>query len=144
MSNIKNDVEQILAKLPEDANWDDFMIELYRAKKITYGLTDIEVVQDELSTPEIKAIIARLKSSSHMHDLRRNTKTYKPGNATTVGMVAGVTAVAFSLVFPPISWVSAVVAAISGAIGLKNKEQKAWIPILLAAVSIVPMISILN
>jgi len=136
---LKQEVETIIDKLPEDANWDDLMKELYRSKKITYGMTDLEVVQNSLSDSEINTILARIKSSSHMPDDMRNTKSYQPGNAATLGMVSGLVAMLFALVFPPIAWVAAAVAAVAGVIGMKNAEDKAWVPVLMAAVSILPM-----
>lgn len=141
--SIKADAQSIINDLPEDASWDDLVKELYRHKKITLGMTDMEVVQSELSEADINAIIARLKSSSSRPDDMRNTKSYTPGNAVTLGMISGVTAILFSLVFPPIAWVAAAVAFGSGLFGIIRKEEKSWIPVLLALVSLVPLINIL-
>ncbi|BCN93371.1 hypothetical protein THMIRHAM_11560 [Thiomicrorhabdus immobilis] len=141
--SIKEDAHAIIDQLNDDANWNDLVKALYLNKKITLGMTDLEVVQDTLSESDVNGIIGRLQSASTQPDDMRNTRTYKPGDAATLGMVAGVVAILFSFVFPPIAWVAAPIAIVAGAIGLKNKEDKAWVPILLALISIVPMISIL-
>lgn len=54
-----------------------------RHRKITLGMTDIEVAQDHLSEAELSAVIARLHSSSSRPDDMRNTKTYNPSNSLT-------------------------------------------------------------
>lgn len=138
--SIKQQAHEIIDQLPEDANWDDLVKSLYRNKKITLGLTDLEVVQEQLSEAELSSIITRLHSSSSRPDDMRDTKTYNPGNAATLGMVSGVIAIFTAFVFPPISWVAAGIAVISGLVGVKNKEPKAWVPILMGAVSIVPLL----
>lgn len=137
--SIKQQVLEIIEQLPEDASWDDLVKELYRNKKITLGMTDLEIVQENLSEEELSSIISRLHSSSSRPDDMRDTKKYNPGDAATLGMVAGVIAIFTAFVFPPISWFSAAVAVIAGAIGLKKKEEQSWIPILMAAVSIIPL-----
>lgn len=140
--SLKEDAHAIVDQLSDDADWDDLVKALYLNKKITLGMTDLEVVQDELSEYDVNGIIERLKSASNQPDDMRNTKTYKPGDSATLGMVAGVVAIFFSFVFPPIAWVAAPIAAIAGLIGVKNKEEKAWVPILLALISIIPMVKI--
>jgi len=141
--SIKEDAHTIVDQLSDDANWDDLVKALYKNKKITLGMTDLEVVQSELTESDINGIIGRLQSASTQPDDMRNTKTYQPGDSATLGMVAGVVAILFSFVFPPIAWVAAPIAVIAGVIGLKKHEDKAWVPILLALVSIVPMVMIL-
>lgn len=140
--SLKEDAHAIVDQLNDDANWDDLVKALYLNKKITLGMTDLEVVQDQLSESDVNGIMGRLKSASTQPDDMRNTKTYKPGDSATLGMIAGVVAILFSFVFPPIAWVAAPIAIIAGLIGVKNKEEKAWVPILLALISIVPMIKI--
>jgi len=140
--SLKEDAHVIVDQLDDDANWDDLVKALYLNKKITLGMTDLEVVQDELSESDVNGIIGRLKSASTKPDDMRNTKTYNPGDSATLGMIAGVVAILFSFVFPPIAWVAAPIAIVAGLIGIKNKEDKAWVPILLALISIVPMIKI--
>ena len=141
--SLKEDAHVIIDQLNDDADWDDLVKALYLNKKITLGMTDLEVVQEELSESDVNGIIGRLKSASTQPDDMRNTKTYKPGDSATLGMVAGVVAILFSFVFPPIAWVAAPIAVIAGLVGVKNKEEKAWVPILLALISIVPMVKIL-
>jgi len=138
--SIKKDAHQIIDQLDDDASWDDLIKALYKNKKITLGMTDIEVVQSNLTESDINGIMGRLQSSSNQPDDMRDTKSYQPGDSTTLGMIAGVVAILFAFVFPPITWVAAPVAAISGVLGLRNGEDKAWIPILLAIVSTLPMI----
>ena len=141
--SIKEDAHAIVDQLPNDAHWDDLVKSLYKNKKITLGMSDLEVAQPELTDSDINSILGRMESSSSEPTDMRNTRTYQPGNASTLGMVAGVVAILFSFVFPPIAWVAAPVAFISGFIGLKNKEEKAWVPILLALISIVPLVVLL-
>lgn len=138
--SIKNEAHDIIDQLEDDASWNDLVKALYLKKKITLGMTDLEVVQDQLSDSDVNGIMGRLQSASNQPDDMRNTRTYTPGDSATLGMVAGVVAILFSFVFPPIAWVAAPVAIIAGLIGVKNKEEKAWVPILLALVSIVPML----
>ncbi len=138
--SIKEDVHAMVDQLPNDAHWDDLVKSLYKNKKITLGMTDLEVTQPELTDSDINSILGRIESSSSEPTDMRNTRTYKPGNASTLGMVAGVIAILFSFVFLPIAWIAAPVALVSGVIGLKNKEEKAWVPILLSLVSVIPMV----
>lgn len=140
--SVKDAAKEIIDQLDDDASWDDVVKALYLNKKITLGMTDLEVVKGELTESDVNGIMSRLKSSASQPDDMRNTKTYDPGNAVTLGMIAGVVAILFSFVFPPIAWVAAPVAVVSGLIGIKNKEEKAWVPILLAMVSTVPMLQL--
>ncbi|MDA3806388.1 MAG: hypothetical protein PF440_00605 [Thiomicrorhabdus sp.] len=137
--SIKEDAHAMVDQLPNDAHWEDLVKSLYKNKKITLGMTDIEVAQPELTESDINSILGRMESSSSEPTDMRNTRNYQPGNATTLGMASGVVAILFSFVFPPIAWIAAPVALISGIIGLKNKEEKAWVPILLSLVSAIPM-----
>lgn len=74
----------------------------------------------------------------------RNTKTYDPSDSVTLGIVAGVVAIFFAFIFPPLSWIAAGVAVISGLIGIKNAQEKAWVPILMSIVAVVPMFFIFS
>lgn len=141
--SIKDKAKEIIDQLDDDASWDDVVKALYLNKKITLGMTEMEVIKDELTESDVNGIMSRLKSASSQPDDMRNTKTYEPGNSVTLGMVAGVVAILFSFVFPPVAWIAAPVAILAGLIGLKNKEEKAWVPILLAIVSVGPMLPIL-
>lgn len=141
--SVKAKAKELIDQLDDDASWDDVVKTLYKNKKITLGMTDMEIVKDELSESDINGIIGRLKSASSQPDDMRNTKSYEPGNAVTLGMVAGVIAILFAFVFPPIAWIAAPVALVAGIVGLKNKEEKAWVPILLSIVSIAPMLPII-
>lgn len=139
---IKAEAQAIIDQLDDTASWDDLVRELYKQKKITLGLTDIELVQDQLNDSDVNAILARLESSSSQPSDMRNTKSYNPGNAVTLGMISGVIAILFSFVFPPIAWAAAVIALVAGGFGISQKEEKAWIPVLLAGVSLVPILAI--
>ncbi len=141
--SIKKDAHALVDQLADDAQWDDLVKTLYKNKKITLGMSNAERVKPELSDSDINAILGRLASASSQPSDMRDTRNYQPGNAATLGMVAGVIAVLFAFVFPPISWVAGPVAFVAGIVGLKNKEEKAWVPILLALVSIVPMLVML-
>jgi hypothetical protein len=52
--------------------------------------------------------------------------------------------VVFAFIFPPIAWLGAAVAVMAGGYGLSKKEEKAWIPILLAMVSLLPFVLIFS
>jgi hypothetical protein len=138
--SIKEDAHAMVDQLPNDAHWDDLVRSLYQNKKITLGMTDLEVAQPELTDSDINSILGRIESSSSEPIDMRNTRNYQPGNASTLGMVAGVVAILFSFVFLPVAWIAAPVALVSGVIGLKNREEKAWVPILLSLVSVIPMV----
>ncbi len=141
--SIKQEAHEIIDRLDDDASWNDLVKSLYLNKKITLGMTDLEVVQSDLSEADINCIMNRLQSASNQPSDMLNTKTYVPGNSATLGMIAGVVAILFAIVFPPISWIAAPIAVVAGLIGIKNREDKAWVPILLAMVSTVPMIPVI-
>ncbi len=140
--SIKKGAHEIVDNLSDDASWDDLVKSLYMNQKITLGMTDLEAVQRELSEADVAGIMKRLNSSNSQPNDKFNTRKYQPGNATTLGMVTGIVAILFAFVFPPIAWFSAVVAAVAGAVGVKKKEDNAWVPILLAMVSLVPLLII--
>lgn len=142
--SIKQAAHEIIDNLPEEASWDDLVKQLYLEHKITLGMTDLEVVQRDLSESDVSAIMTRLKSASSKPDDMLNTKTYDPGNAATLGIVAGIVAILFSFVFPPIAWVAAPIAVVSGIVGIRNKEDKAWVAILMAIVSLAPILLVLG
>ncbi|WP_028485472.1 hypothetical protein [Hydrogenovibrio halophilus] len=142
--SVKEEAQRILAELPDNADWNDLVKALYLNKKITLGMTDLELSKSTLTDDDVAAIMARLHSARAVPDDMRNTRDYRPGNAVTTGMVAGIIAIFFAFVFPPISWIAAPVAVVAGAIGLKNRQRKAWVPILMAVVSMGPMLMVLN
>ena len=142
--SVKEETQKILADLPDNADWNDLVKALYLHKKITMGMTDLELSKSPLTEDDVATIMARLQSAKRVPDDMRNTREYQPGNAATTGMVAGIIAIFFAFVFPPISWVAAPIAVIAGAIGLKNGQEKSWVPILMAIVSMAPMVMVLN
>jgi hypothetical protein len=142
--SVKEEAQKILADLPENADWNDLVKALYLNKKITLGMTDLELSKSPLTEDDVAAIMGRLQSARRVPDDMRNTRDYRPGNEATMGMVAGIVAIFFAFVFPPISWIAAPIAIVAGAMGLKKHQEKAWVPILMAVVSIAPMIMVLN
>ena len=142
--SIKEQAHEIVEKLDDNASWDDLVRALYLENKLTLGMTDLELVKKELQESDVDQILSRIKTSSTISEEMRNTRVYAPGNATTLGMIAGVVAIVFAIVFPPIAWVAGCVAIVSGILGLKNKESKAWVPILLTIVSFAPLVSVIN
>jgi hypothetical protein len=142
--SVKEEAQRILAELPDNADWNDLVKALYLNKKITLGMTDLELSKTPLTEDDVAAIMGRLQSARRVPDDMRNTRDYQPGNAVTTGMVAGIIAIFFAFVFPPITWIAAPIAVAAGAIGLKKHQEKAWVPILMAIISIAPMIKVLN
>ena len=141
--SMKEELAQILSELPDEADWEDLLRELYRWKKITVGMNEEELAMEApLPESEVNAIMGRVISASNLPDDMRNTRKYNPGNYVTLGMASGVIAVLFAMVFPPLSWLAAIIAGIAGVVGIVHKEEKAWVPILLALVSLLPMIFI--
>ncbi len=141
--SMKEELAQILSELPDEADWEDLLRELYRWKKITVGMNEEELAMEApLPESEVNAIMGRVISASNLPDDMRNTRKYNPGNYVTLGMASGVVAVLFAMVFPPLSWLAAIIAGIAGVVGVVHKEEKAWVPILLALVSLIPMLFI--
>lgn len=137
--SIKQEVNVIIDNLPDNATWDDLVKSLIKNKKITLGMTDIELSQHDLSEADVSNIVSRLHSSYSMPDDHRNTKTYNPSNAVTLGMVSGIIAIVFAFIFPPLSWIAAGVATLSGVVGVVTRQEKAWVPILMSIVAVVPI-----
>jgi hypothetical protein len=94
--SIKQQAHEIVDALPDDADWNELVKSLYRNQKITLGMTDLELTQKDLSEAEISTIMGRLESSSSRPDDMRDTRSYNPGNAATLGMVAGIVAIFFA------------------------------------------------
>lgn len=140
--SIKSEIQTLVDQLADDASWEDFIRELIRQKKLTFGMREAELAQHELSDEDVANILARIDSSQSLPDDMRNTFKYSPGNATTIGMVFGALAIVFAFVFPPISWLGAGVAFLAGGFGVIKREEKAWIPLLLSMVALVPQLTI--
>ncbi|QCU90128.1 hypothetical protein [Thiomicrorhabdus sediminis] len=138
----KTEAMKIIEQLDDKASWNDIIKAFYLERKLTIGLSKDEINREQLTESEVNGILARLESASDMPSDMLNTKEYNPGNATTLGMVSGVIAILFAFIFPPITWVAAAVALVSGLVGLKRKEEKYWVGILLALISILPMLSL--
>lgn len=148
--SIKETAKNIIEELPDEATWDDLVKSLIKNKKITLGMTDLEIVQDSLSDDEISMIVARMHSlQEHPSEVIKSTAIkstaiYNVDNAITLGMLSGVVAVFFSFIFPPVSWLGAIIAIVAGGVALKHKQTKGWIPIVMAIVSIVPVLFVLE
>lgn len=143
--SIKETAKNIIEELPDEATWDDLVKSLIKNKKITLGMTDLEIVQDSLSDDEISMIVARMHSlQEHSSEVIKSTAIYNVDNAITLGMLSGVVAVFFSFIFPPVSWLGAIIAIVAGGVALKHKQIKGWIPIVMAIVSIVPVLFVLE
>lgn len=142
--SIKSEAQALIDQLDDQASWDDLVRELIRQKKLTIGMREDELTQENLTDSDVNAILSRIHSSQSLPDDMRNTQRYQPGNATTLGMVSGVLAILFAFVFPPIAWLGAAVAVLAGGFGLSRKEEKAWIPILMAMVSLLPYLLVFS
>ena len=129
--SIKQEAHEMVDQLADEANWDDLVKSLYKNKKITLGMTDIEVVQSTLSDSEIDAIVRRLHSSSVAMDNLRNTKTYNPNNSVTASwaMVALAPLLFISILLAPVAYVLAIGGILFGLKAMTEKVQKAWMPI---------------
>lgn len=143
MAEMKTELAELLNQLPDDASWDDLMYALYASGKTSLGLSVNE--RDEPMTREkFDQLFQRAESAHDLPDDMRNTLIYHPGNMTTVGIVAGVIAAAFAFVFPPIAWLAAPVAFIAGLLGVVAGQPRAWVAMLLAAVTFIPFLPMLS
>lgn len=141
----KQQAAEMINNLPENANWDDVVKSLIKHRKLSFGMSDEELLAEgQLSDAEVSSVVSRLETSRNLQDDMRSTKTYKPGNATTMGMIAGIIAIFFAFVMPPISWLGAVLAVVAGGVGLSRGEEKAWIPLLMAFISVFAYFIIFN
>lgn len=141
----KQQAAEMINNLPENANWDDVVKSLIKHRKLSFGMSDEELLAEgQLSDAEVSSVVSRLETSRNLQDDMRSTKTYKPGNATTLGMIAGIIAIFFAFVMPPISWLGAVLAVVAGGVGLSRGEEKAWIPLLMAFISVFAYFIIFN
>lgn len=142
--SIKKEAQDIVDGLADNAGWDDLVRELYKKKKITLGMTDIEVVQDELSDSDISGIMSRLQSSSSTPDDMRNTKTYNPNNSVTASwvMVALAPLLFISILLAPIAYILAVGGVFFGMKAMSEKVEKAWMPIGVAIVELILFVAL--
>lgn len=133
----KNEMRQLVDRLPEDAGWDELVFQLYQEGKVTLGLAENERDQP-LTKEQFQQLFIRAESAHDLPADMRNTLIYHPGNTTTIAMVAGVIAAGFAFVFPPIAWLAAPVAFIGGFMGVLAGQQRAWVAMLLAMVTLMP------
>lgn len=133
--SIKAEAQKYIDELPDDATWDDLVKNLMRHRKITLGMTDIEVAQDHLSEAELSAVIARLHSSSSRPDDMRNTKTYNPSNSLTASwaMVSLAPLLFISILLAPVGYLLAILGIFFGikAFFSTGKKGASSIPIII-------------
>ena len=129
--SIKQEAHEIVDQLADTAEWDDLVRALYKNKKITLGMTDIEVVQSTLSDSDVNTIISRLHSSSSRPDDMRNTKTYNPNNSVTASwaMVALAPLLFISILLAPVAYILAIGGIFFGLKAVSEKVPKAWMPV---------------
>lgn len=133
----KNEMKQLIDRLPEDASWDELVFQLYQEGKVTLGLAENERGKP-MTQEQFQQLFVRAESAHNLPVDMRNTLIYNPGNTTTIAMVAGVVAAGFAFVFPPIAWLAAPVAFIGGFMGVLAGQQRAWVAMLLAMVTLLP------
>ncbi|MDX1348182.1 MAG: hypothetical protein R3189_08035 [Thiomicrorhabdus chilensis] len=141
---IKQEAHHLVDQLAEDATWDDLVRSLYRNKKITLGMTDIEVVQDEISEADINTVMARLQSSSSTPDDMRNTKTYNPSNSVTASwvLVALAPLLFISILLAPVAYVLAIGGIVMGLKAVKDRVEKAWLPVLVGVIELLLFVAL--
>lgn len=141
---IKQEAHHLVDQLAEDATWDDLVRSLYRNKKITLGMTDIEVVQDEISEADISTVMARLQSSSSTPDDMRNTKTYNPSNSVTASwvLVALAPLLFISILLAPVAYVLAIGGIVMGLKAVKERVEKAWLPVLVGGIELLLFVAL--
>jgi hypothetical protein len=142
--SIKPIAHQIVDQLADEATWNDLVRALYKEKKITLGMSDLEIVQTQLSDGEINSIMARLQSSSSQPSDMRNTKTYNPGNAITASwaLVALAPLLFISLLLAPAAYILALLGIAFGVKALFKKERGAWLPIMVGVIELVLFVAI--
>lgn len=135
----KHEMKALIDRLPDDASWDDLVWQLYSEGKVRLGLNESEQGQP-MTRDKFQQLFVRAESAHTQPSDMRNTMIYNPGNTTTIAMIAGVIAAGFAFVFPPIAWLAAPVAFIGGFIGVLAGQQRAWVAMLLALVTLLPFL----
>jgi hypothetical protein len=138
-TNLRQEVLEIINNLPENADWDDLLFAFYAEGKISLGLSE-EELEEPMTREKFDQLFTRAESAHDLPDDMRNTQIYHPGNFETLGIGAGVIAAVFAFVFPPLSFIAAPIALIAGILGVLNKQPKAWVAILLSAVTVIPFL----
>lgn len=142
--SIKKEAHDIVDQLADGAEWDDLVKALYKNKKITLGMSDIEVVQESLTDSDINTIISRLHSSSSTPDDMRNTKTYKPNNSVTASwaMVALAPLLFISVLLAPVAYILALGGIFFGFKAMSENAEKSWMPIGVGVIELILFIAL--
>lgn len=142
--SIKADAHDIIDALPEEAGWNDLVKQLYKEHKITYGMTDLEVVQPHLSDEDISAILGRLESSHTKLDDKRNTKTYNPDNKLTAAwvMVAFAPLLFISILLAPAAYIMSALGILIGLKALFSGLKSAWLPVVVGSIELILFVAV--
>lgn len=129
---VKNDLQQLINQLPENATWDDVLVYAIRERKLTSILSGEEIALDQMSEGDVQAVLNRIYSVKDAPADLINTETPQADRFTTWAIGAGI--VSF-LPIPVLSWALMAVAAGAGVLGIFKGESKAFVGIALALVS---------
>lgn len=142
--SIKEEAIKLVEQLPEEASWNDLVKSLIRERKITLGLTDIEVVQDHLTEEELSAVIARLESASSAHDDMRNTRKYNPDNALTISwvLVSLAPLLFISILIAPAAYLLSALGIVFGAKACMSKVKGAWLPTVVGVIELILFVAL--
>lgn len=137
--SIKEEAIKVVEKLPDDASWNDLVKSLIRERKVTLGLTDLEVVQENLTEAELSAIFARLESAKNVHDDMRNTRTYNPDNALTMSwvLVSLAPLLFISILIAPLAYLLSAGGILFGAKACTSKVKGAWLPTAIGVIELI-------
>lgn len=143
--SIKTEAYKIIDQLPEDANWDDLVKQLYRERKISLGMSDLEVVQHgDLNDNQIATIMGRVNSSSSLPDDMRNTKTYQPDNTLTASwvLVALAPLLFISILLAPAAYALSAIGVLLGLKAMLGRKHNAWLPTALGAIELILFVAL--
>lgn len=142
--SIKKEAHDIVDQLADGAEWDDLVRSLYKNKKITLGMSDLEVVQESLTDSDVNTIISRLHSSSSTPDDMRNTRKYRPNNSATASwaLVALAPLLFISILLAPVAYILALGGIFFGFKAMSENAEKAWMPIGVGVIELLLFIAI--
>ncbi|BBN59621.1 hypothetical protein [Hydrogenovibrio marinus] len=142
--SIKEEAIKLVEQLPEEASWNDLVKSLIRDRKVTLGLTDIEVVQDQLTEEELSAVIARLESASSAQDDMRNTRKYNPDDALTISwvLVSLAPLLFISILIAPAAYLLSALGIVFGAKACMSKVNGAWLPTVVGVIELILFVAL--